>query len=157
MQLRQNDIPLSKQKNTKINFSKMLSSKYFNNNIIQIQMALNKNRIIPLDYLIHRIKPKINTYIIKKPLKKNNESNIDRNISERYKNSNYFNNRIYSLNENYTINTIYKNNISKKNKKIKTYIDKIISPKKGDLNFYVINNIINKDKQEKKKSKKKKN
>ena len=70
MQLRQNDIPLSKQKNTKINFSKMLSSKYFNNNIIQIQMALNKNRIIPLDYLIHRIKPKINTYIIKKPLKK---------------------------------------------------------------------------------------
>ena len=73
MQLRQNDIPLSKQKNTKINFSKMLSSKYFNNNIIQIQMALNKNRIIPLDYLIRRIKPKINTYIIKKPLKKNNE------------------------------------------------------------------------------------
>ena len=31
-------------------------------------------------------------------------------------------------------------------------MDKIISPKKGDLNFYVINNIINKDKQEKKKN-----
>ena len=94
----------------------------------------------------------INIKNINEKYKINNESNTDRNISERYKNSNYFNNRIYSPNENYTINTIYKNNINKKNKKLKTYIDKIISPKKGDLNFYVINNIINKDKQEKKKN-----
>ena len=79
-----------------------------------------------------------------------NESNTDRNISERYKNSHYIN-KIYSPKENYTINTIYKNSIDKKNKKFKAYIDKIMSPKKGDLNFYVINNIINKDKQEKKK------
>ena len=40
-------------------------------------MALNKNRIIPLDYLIRRIKPKINTYIIKKPLKKNTEEILE--------------------------------------------------------------------------------
>ena len=85
--------------------------------------------------------------------KLSNDSNTDRNISERYKNSQYIN-KIYSPSENYTINTIYKNNINRKNKKLKTYIDKIISPKKGDLNFYVINNIINKDKQEKKKTRK---
>ena len=80
-----------------------------------------------------------------------NECNTDRNISERFKNT-YYITKIYSPNENYTINTIYKNNINRKNKKLKSYIDKIISPKKGDLNFYVINNIINKDKQEKKKN-----
>ena len=94
----------------------------------------------------------INIKNINEKYKINNINNTDRNISERYKNPNYINNRIYSPNENYTINTIYKNNINKKNKKLKTYIDKIISPKKGDLNFYVINNIINKDKQEKKKN-----
>ena len=92
----------------------------------------------------------INIKNINDKYKITNESNTDRNISERYKNSNYIN-KIYSPNENYTINTIYKNNINKKNKKFKAYIDKIMSPKKGDLNFYVINNIINKDKQEKKK------
>ena len=92
----------------------------------------------------------INLKNINDKYKVTNESNTDRNISERYKNSNYIN-KIYSSNENYTINTIYKNNINKKNKQFKTYIDKIMSPKKGDLNFYVINNIISKDKKEKKK------
>ena len=96
----------------------------------------------------------INLKNINDKYKVTNESNTDRNISERYKNSNYIN-KIYSSNENYTINTIYKNNINKKNKQFKTYIDKIMSPKKGDLNFYVINNIISKDKKEKKKKNKK--
>ena len=93
----------------------------------------------------------INIKNLENKLKIVNESNTDRNISERYKNSNFIN-RIYSPNENYTINTIYKNKMNRKDKKLKTYMDKIISPKKGDLNFYVINNIINKDKQEKKKN-----
>ena len=93
----------------------------------------------------------INIKNLDNKLKIVNESNTDRNVSKRYKNSNFING-IYSPNENYTINTIYKNKNNRKDKKIKTYMDKIISPKKGDLNFYVINNIINKDKQEKKKN-----
>ena len=80
-----------------------------------------------------------------------NDSNTERNVSEKYKNPSIIN-KIYIGNENNTINTIYKKDINKKDKKLKTYLDKIISPKNGDLNFYVINNIINKDKQEKKKN-----
>ena len=88
----------------------------------------------------------INIKNVSDKFKINNDSNTDRYLTDRNKN------RIYSPNDNYTLNTIYKNNINKKDKKLKTYMDKIISPKKGDLNFYVINNIINKDKQEKKKN-----
>ena len=88
----------------------------------------------------------INIKNVSDKFKINNDNNTDRNLTDRNKN------RIYSPNDNYTLNTIYKNNINKKDKKLKTYMDKIISPKKGDLNFYVINNIINKDKQEKKKN-----
>ena len=83
--------------------------------------------------------------------KMHNESNTDRNASEKYKNTNIIN-RIYSANGNYTINTIYKKESNRNDKKMNTYVDNIISPKKSDLNFYIINNIINKDKQEKKKN-----
>ena len=93
----------------------------------------------------------INIKNIDDKFKINNDSNTDRILTDRQKNP-ILSNRVYSPNENYTINTIYKNNINRKDKKLKTYMDKIISPKKGDLNFYVINNIINKDKQEKKKN-----
>ena len=85
----------------------------------------------------------INIKNISDKYKMTNESNTDRNITK---------NKIYSPHGNYTLNTIYKNNFNKKEKKANTYMDKIISPKKGDLNFYVINNIINKNKQEKKKN-----
>ena len=79
------------------------------------------------------------------------ESLTERNNFEKYKNSNY--DKIYSyINTNSNSNSINKlKSASKKNKKIKSYLDKIISPRKGDLNFYVINNIINKEKQVKKK------
>ena len=80
------------------------------------------------------------------------ENITDRNINEKYKNTN---NKIY-----YTTNSNIKNdsnslnktkNVNKNNKKIKTYLDNIFYPKKGGLNFYVINNIINKEKLMKKK------
>ena len=58
-----------------INFSAILSKDYFNNNIIKIQMALNKNRILPLDYLIRRTKSKINTGVTLRS-KKHNEDNL---------------------------------------------------------------------------------
>ena len=79
------------------------------------------------------------------------ESLTERNNMEKHKNFNY--DKIYSyINTNSNSNSINKlKSASKKNKKIKSYLDKIISPRKGDLNFYVINNIINKEKQVKKK------
>ena len=88
-----------------------------------------------------------------------NENNLtDRNIAEKCKYSNYIS-KIYSYTnsnmdqkinkDSNSLNKIKK--VNKKNIKLKTYLNKIISPKKGDLNFYVINNIINKDKQIKKK------
>ena len=58
----------------RLNFSAMLTKGYFNNNIIQIQMALNKDHILPSDYLIRRTKPKINTGI--KIKQKSNEDDI---------------------------------------------------------------------------------
>ena len=63
--------PRSKKR---LNFSAMLTKGYFNNNIIQIQMALNKDHILPSDYLIRRTKPKINTGI--KYKQKSNEDDI---------------------------------------------------------------------------------
>ena len=83
------------------------------------------------------------------------ESMTDRNIktNEKYKNTN---NKIYSYTTNSNINNDLNSlnklkNANKNNKKRKTYLDKIIYPKKGELNFYVINNIINKEKLMKKK------
>ena len=52
-------IPEKKRK--KLN--EMLTDDYYNNNILQIQMALNKKRLLPLDYLIRRTKSKIDSGI----------------------------------------------------------------------------------------------
>ena len=88
------------------------------------------------------------------------DSFTDRNIAEKCKYSNYIN-KIYThtnANTNNNSNSgIAVKTANKKNKKLKTYLDKIIYPKKGDLNFYVINNIINKEKQGKKKRAKNEN
>ena len=60
MKLRQTLIkPINKKK--RLNFSAMLNSEYFFHRSNQIQMALNRDRILPKDYLIKRTKPKINT------------------------------------------------------------------------------------------------
>ena len=79
------------------------------------------------------------------------ETITGRNNTERFKISNY--DKIYSYtNNNSNSNSITKlKSETKKNKRIKAYLDKITTPRKGDLNFYVINNIINKEKQVKKK------
>ena len=80
----------------------------------------------------------------------------DRNITEKNKNYNYIN-KISSITNTNSNNDIYSRNVknsNKKNKKLKTYLNKYISPKKGKLNFYVINNIINKEKQSKEKREK---
>ena len=59
--------PIKKKK--RLNFSAMLTSEYFFHRSNQIQMALNKNRVLPLDYLIRRTKSKINSGITLKPKK----------------------------------------------------------------------------------------
>ena len=51
--------PIKKKK--RLNFSAMLTSEYFFHRSNQIQMALNRDRILPRDYLIRRAKSKINT------------------------------------------------------------------------------------------------
>ena len=66
--------PRSKKR---LNFSAMLTKGYFNNNIIQIQMALNKDHILPSDYLIRRTKPKINTGIKIKQKRNDDEISMD--------------------------------------------------------------------------------
>jgi len=48
-------------KKKRLNFSAMLTSEYFFHRSNQIQMALNRDRILPRDYLIRRAKSKINT------------------------------------------------------------------------------------------------
>ena len=142
---------IKKSKNTNINNNQKEKLIQVNNNKKSKEndkKSINKN----MDDANSQLKiglSLINIKNIDDKFKINNESNTDRIISERQKTSNIIN-RVYSPNENYTINTIYKNNINRKDKKLKSYMDKIISPKKADLNFYVINNIINKDKQEKK-------
>jgi hypothetical protein len=81
MQLR-NSLRKKVPANKRLNFSAMLSNDYFSNNIIQIQMALNKNRVLPLDYLIRRTKSKINSGITLKP--KKTEDDL---FSESYRNT----------------------------------------------------------------------
>ena len=61
MILRNFSFKSTKGKKHRLNFSSILSKEYFNNRIIQIQMALNNDNILPLDYLIRRTKPKINS------------------------------------------------------------------------------------------------
>jgi hypothetical protein len=72
MQLRKAMIkPINKKK--RLNFSAMLTSEYFFHRSNQIQMALNRDRILPRDYLIRRAKSKINTG--KKRIIKDNNKN----------------------------------------------------------------------------------
>ena len=60
MILRQSTLkPVPKKK--RISLSAMLTSEYFFHRSIQIQLALNEDRILPRDYLIKKAKPKINT------------------------------------------------------------------------------------------------
>lgn len=61
MILRNFSFKSTKGKKHRLNFSSILSKEYFNNRIIQIQMVLNNDFILPLDYLIRRTKPKINS------------------------------------------------------------------------------------------------
>ena len=63
-------------KNKKISLSAMLNSEYFFHRSIQIQMALNQDRILPRDYLIKKAKSKINTGQ-KKMTENNNKDDID--------------------------------------------------------------------------------
>lgn len=66
--------PVKKKK--RLNFSAMLTSEYFFHRSNQIQMALNRDRILPRDYLIRRAKSKINTG------KKRKINNNNKNKSE---------------------------------------------------------------------------
>ena len=59
MRLRSMLKPTPKKKRT--NLSAILNSEYFFHRSIQIQMALNQDRLLPMDYLIKKAKPKINT------------------------------------------------------------------------------------------------
>ena len=63
--------PIKKKK--RLNFSAMLTSEYFFHRSNQIQMALNRDRILPRDYLIRRTKSKINKK--KKKKIKDNDKN----------------------------------------------------------------------------------
>ena len=58
MRLRSMLKPTPKKKRT--NLSAILNSEYFFHRSIQIQMALNQDRLLPMDYLIKKAKPKIN-------------------------------------------------------------------------------------------------
>ena len=53
MKLRQRVLE-SIPKNKRITLSAMLNSEYFSHRSIQIQMALNQDRILPRDYLIKK-------------------------------------------------------------------------------------------------------
>ena len=61
----------------RLNFSAMLTKGYFNNNIIQIQMALNKDHMLPPDYLIKRTKSKINSGLKIKPNQNDEDISMD--------------------------------------------------------------------------------
>ena len=45
----------------RLNFSAILTKDYFSKNIIKIQLALNKKRMVPLNYNIRRVKSKIDS------------------------------------------------------------------------------------------------
>ena len=61
----------------RLNFSAILTKGYFNDNLIQIQMALNKDHMLPSDYLIRRTKPKINSALKIKPKKIEEDISLD--------------------------------------------------------------------------------
>ena len=76
MKLRQRVLE-SIPKNKRVNLSAMLTSEYFFHRSIQIQMALNQDRILPRDYLIKKAKSKINTGQKKKIDENKNKDNLD--------------------------------------------------------------------------------
>ena len=53
--------PVLRHKKKKVNLSTMLNSEYLYPRSIQIQMALNQDRIVPRDYFIQKAKAKIKT------------------------------------------------------------------------------------------------
>ena len=59
----------------RINFSAILTKEYFSKNIIKIQLALNKKRMVPLNYNIRRVKSKIDSGMSLK-LKKQKEDEM---------------------------------------------------------------------------------
>ena len=63
-------------KKKRVSLSAMLASEHFFHRSIQIQMALNQDRILPRDYLIQKAKPKINTGK-KKKKEENQNKEID--------------------------------------------------------------------------------
>ena len=65
------------KKKKRMNLSAILNSEYFFHRSIQIQMALNQDRILPRDYLIKKAKPKINTGKKKKIDDNKNKEEID--------------------------------------------------------------------------------
>lgn len=75
MRLRSMLKPTPKKKRT--NLSAILNSEYFFHRSIQIQMALNQDRLLPMDYLIKKAKPKINTGKKKKIDENKNKEEID--------------------------------------------------------------------------------
>ena len=72
MQLRPR-FPESFRKRKRLNFSAVLNKEYFSKNIIQIQMALNKDRILPANYAIKKVKSRVNTGITIKPKQEKKE------------------------------------------------------------------------------------
>ena len=76
MKLRQRVLE-SIPKNKRVTLSAMLNSEYFFHRSIQIQMALNHDRILPRDYLIQKAKSKIITGHKKTTKKSNNKDDID--------------------------------------------------------------------------------
>ena len=59
----------------RLNFSAILTKDYFSKNIIKIQLALNKKRMVPLNYNIRRVKSKLDTGMSLK-LKKQKEDEM---------------------------------------------------------------------------------
>lgn len=75
MKLRQTLKSIPKKK--RVSLSAMLNSEYFFHRSIQIQMALNQDRILPRDFLIKKAKPKINTGKKRIINKNQNEEELD--------------------------------------------------------------------------------
>ena len=67
----------STQEKKRLNFSAMLTKGYFDNNIIQIQMALNKDHMLSSDYLLRRTKSKIKSGLKINPKQNDKEISMD--------------------------------------------------------------------------------
>ena len=67
----------STQEKKRLNFSAMLTKGYFDNNIIQIQMALNKDHMLSSDYLLRRTKSKIKSGLKINPKQNDKDISMD--------------------------------------------------------------------------------